>query len=80
MGISRPGTLLVMPLFSLAVLLLGEFIHSPAAWASRFNILVVAVSITVAGRLSLRRPEARLVRHSALLTLSASYLVVSMRN
>ena len=39
---------LVMPLFSVPVLALGKVVESPAWWAARFNVILVAAGVAVA--------------------------------
>jgi hypothetical protein len=71
---------LVMPLLSAPFLLLGEIVGSPAAWAARFNVLVVALGLLVAFRLLRGRIDHRLLRTAALVLLAASFLTNRLRD
>lgn len=83
-GLLHHGTIsaskysLVMPLASAPFLLLGEVLGTPAAWATRFNVIVVALAIVGVRRL-LRSRDEGLLRGSVLLLLFASYLTTGLR-
>lgn len=71
---------LVMPLFSVPVLLLGRVVMSPIWWASHFNVILVASGSLVAYRLLRGRVDARLFRLTILVLLFASYGTDELRN
>ncbi|HEX2818604.1 MAG TPA: hypothetical protein VHO07_00310 [Streptosporangiaceae bacterium] len=71
---------LVMPLFSVPVLALGKVVESPAWWAARFNVIVVAAGVAVACWLLRGRADPRLVRLILLVLLSASFLTDRLRD
>jgi len=70
---------LVMPLVSAPLLLLGHLVRSPSWWATRFNVVVVAVGALVTWRLLRGRVEAVLLRRTLLLVLFASLLTNRLR-
>jgi len=71
---------LVMPLFSVPVLALGKVVESPAWWAARFNVILVAAGVAVACWLLRGRTDPRLVRLILLVLLSASFLTDRLRD
>lgn len=71
---------LVMPLFSAPLLLLGEVVRTPEWWASRFNVVVVAVGSLAAYRIVRGRVDAGVVRKLVLVLLFASYLTNRLRD
>src|SRR5438477_8484975 len=73
-SVSSSGFSLVMPLFSVPFLLLGEVVASPAWWAGHFNVIVVAVTVIAVGRLLRGQPGMGLFRTTVLVLLFASYL------
>jgi hypothetical protein len=71
---------LVMPLLSVPVLELGRVIESPAWWAARFNVIVVAAGVAVSCRLLRGRADPRLLRLTVLVLLFASFLTARLRD
>ncbi len=71
---------LVMPLSSVPVLALGKLVESRSWWASRFNVIVVAVGVLVAYRLLRGRVDPRLFRTVVLVLLFASFLTNRLRD
>jgi hypothetical protein len=71
---------LVMPLFSVPVLLLGNVVESPAWWAARFNVIVVAAGVVVSCWLLRGRADPRLLRLIVLVLLFASFLTDRLRD
>jgi hypothetical protein len=71
---------LVMPIVSAPLLLLGEVVGSPEAWAARFNVVVVAVGAAVALRSLRGRIDPGLARRSLLVLLFASLLTNRLRD
>jgi hypothetical protein len=71
---------LVMPLLSVPVLLLGNVVESPAWWAARFNVIVVAAGVVVSCRLLRDRADPHLLRLIVLVLLSASFLTDRLRD
>lgn len=71
---------LVMPLLSVPVLLLGNVVESPAWWAARFNVIVVAAGVVVSCWLLRGRADPRLLRLIVLVLLFASFLTDRLRD
>jgi hypothetical protein len=71
---------LVMPLFSTPVLALGNVAESPAWWAARFNVIVVAVGVAISCWLLRGRADPRLLRLIVLVLLFASFLTDRLRD
>jgi hypothetical protein len=71
---------LVMPLFSVPVLLLGELVRTPEWWAARFNVLVVGCGALVVYFALYRRVDAPLLRRFLLVLLFASFLTERLRD
>jgi len=70
---------LVMPLVSAPFLLLGHLVRSPSWWATRFNVVVVAVGAFVIWRLLRDRVDGTLLRRTLLVLLFASLLTNRLR-
>jgi hypothetical protein len=71
---------LVMPLLSVPVLALGHVVESPAWWAARFNVIVVAAGVAVSCWLLRGRADPRLLRLIVLVLLFASFLTDRLRD
>lgn len=71
---------LVMPLLSVPVLALGNVVESPAWWAARFNVIVVAAGVAVSYWLLRGRADPRLLRLIVLVLLFASFLTDRLRD
>jgi hypothetical protein len=71
---------LVMPLLSVPVLELGNIVESPAWWAARFNVIVVAAGVAAACWLLRGRADPRLLRLIVLVLLFASFLTDRLRD
>ncbi len=71
---------LVMPLLSVPVLALGNVVESPAWWAARFNVIVVAAGVAVSRWLLRGRADPRLLRLIVLVLLFASFLTDRLRD
>src|SRR4051794_22110862 len=71
---------LVMPLVSAPLLLIGEIVRSPAWWASRFNVVLVAAGALIAYRLLRDRVDRGLLRKLLLVLLFASFLTNRLRD
>jgi hypothetical protein len=71
---------LVMPLLSVPVLELGNVVESPAWWAARFNVIVVAAAVAVGCWLLRGRADPRLLRLIVLVLLFASFLTDRLRD
>ena len=71
---------LVGPLASAPLLLLGEVVGSPAWWAARFNVFVVAGGLTAAFVLTRGRVAPATLRTFALVLLFASFLTDRLRD
>ncbi len=71
---------LVAPLLSVPVLALGSVVESPAWWAARFNVIVVAAGVAVSCRLLRGRADPRLLRLIVLVLLFASFLTDRLRD
>ena len=71
---------LVGPLASAPLLLLGEVVSSPAWWAGRFNLFVVAAGLVAAYVFTRGRIAPGLFRTFALILLFASFLTDRLRN
>jgi hypothetical protein len=70
---------LVGPLLSAPFLLLGELVGTPAGWAARFNVILVALALVASFRLTRNRIDAGLFRKFALVLLFASLLTNRLR-
>lgn len=71
---------LVMPLLSAPLLLLGELVRSPAWWAERFNVVVVAAAAATLWVLLRGRIDRSLFRRTVLVLLFASFLTSRLRD
>jgi hypothetical protein len=71
---------LVMPLFSLPVLLVGEVVRTPEWWAARFNVILVAVAAALILFLLRDRGDLRQLRRVLLILLFASFLTNRLRD
>ena len=71
---------LVMPLFSLPVLLIGEVLRTPEWWAARFNVILVAVVSGLVLFLLRDRGDLRQLRRVLLILLFASFLTNRLRD
>jgi hypothetical protein len=71
---------LVGPLASAPFLLLGEVVGSPAWWAARFNVFLVAAGLAAAFVLTRGRVAPGLLRTFALVLLFASFLTDRLRD
>lgn len=71
---------LVAPLLSVPVLALGSVVESPAWWAARFNVIVVAAAVAVSCWLLRGRVDPRLLRLVVLVLLFASFLTDRLRD
>jgi hypothetical protein len=71
---------LAMPLLSVPVLELGNVVESPAWWAARFNVVLVAAAVAVACWLLRGRVDPRLLRLTVLVFLFASFLTERLRD
>ena len=71
---------LVGPLCSAPFLLLGEVVGSPAWWAARFNVFVVAAGLAIAFSFTRGRVAPGLLRTFALVLLFASFLTDRLRD
>jgi hypothetical protein len=71
---------LVMPLFSVPVLLLGEVVRTPEWWAARFNVIVVALASALILFLLRDRGDLRHLRRIQLILLFASFLTNRLRD
>jgi hypothetical protein len=71
---------LVMPLFSLPVLLIGEVVRTPEWWAAHFNVILVAVAAGLILFLLRDRGDLRQVRRVLLILLFASFLTNRLRD
>ena len=71
---------LVMPLFSLPLLLVGEVVRTPEWWAARFNVILVAVAAALMLFLLRDRGDLRQLRRVLLILLFASFLTNRLRD
>ena len=71
---------LVMPLLSVPVLALGRVVESPAWWAARFNVIMVAAGVAISCWLLRGRVDPRLLRLIVLVLLFASFLTDRLRD
>ena len=71
---------LIMPLVSSPFLLVGEIVKSPAWWAERFNVVVVATGGFFLWRLLRPTVDARLLRSVLLVLIFASFLSNRLRD
>jgi len=71
---------LVMPLVSAPLLLIGEVVRSPAWWASRFNVVVVAAGALIALPAPARPGRSRFAAQLLLVLLFASLLTNRLRD
>jgi hypothetical protein len=71
---------LVMPLFSVPVLLIGEVVRTPEWWAAHFNVIVVAVASALILFVLRDRGDLRHVRRVLLILLFASFLTNRLRD
>lgn len=71
---------LVMPLFSLPVLLIGEAVRTPEWWAAHFNVIVVAIAAALVLLLLRGRGDLRQLRRVLLILLFASFLTNRLRD
>jgi hypothetical protein len=71
---------LVGPVLSIPLLLLGELVKSPAWWAARFNIVVVACGLATAFAATRRSVDAGFFRRLVLVLLFASFLTDRLRD
>ena len=71
---------LVMPLFSVPVLLIGEVLRTPEWWAAHFNVIVVAVVSLLTLLLLRDRGDLRHLRRVLLILLFASFLTNRLRD
>jgi hypothetical protein len=78
--LSKSKYSLVMPLLSVPVLELGNVVESPAWWAARFNVIVVAATVAVSFWLLRGRADPRLLRLIVLVLLFASFLTDRLRD
>jgi len=71
---------IVMPLFSVPILLLGNVVESQKWWAGHVNVIFVAIGVTVAYFLLRRRYDPRLFRLTVLVMLGASFFTNRLRD
>jgi len=71
---------LVMPVFSLPVLLVGEVVRTPEWWAARFNVILVGVAAALTLFLLRNRGDLRQLRRVLLILLFASFLTNRLRD
>jgi hypothetical protein len=71
---------LAMPLLSVPILALGNVVESPAWWAARFNVIMVAAGVAISCWLLRGRVDPRLLRLIVLVLLFASFLTDRLRD